>query len=107
LPTQHRINPLLTMLQRRQSISLNNQEQSSDSSSGSFLPSVVSTNTQRSGPTEKVTHIDVLYRIALQNQTAYKSVEPTRIDQRKLFDKEFAAQHRALKGTMRSAGLVK
>jgi hypothetical protein len=44
--------------------------------------------------------------MALQNQTAYKSVDQTRIEDRKLHDKEFASKHRALKGSVRSAALV-
>jgi hypothetical protein len=56
--------------------------------------------------THKAADLDALYRMALQNQTAYKSVAHTRIEERKLYDKEFASQHRALKGSMRSAGVV-
>ncbi|CAF1515274.1 unnamed protein product, partial [Rotaria sordida] len=50
--------------------------------------------------------LDALYRMALQNQTAYKSVEQKRIEERKLHDKEFASQYRALKGSMRSLGFT-
>jgi hypothetical protein len=56
--------------------------------------------------THKASDLDALYRMALQNQTAYKSVDQTRIHQRKLHDKEFASQHRALKGSMRSSSVA-
>lgn len=56
--------------------------------------------------THKKADLDAFYRMALQNQTAYKAVEQTRIDDRKLHDKEFASKHRALMGSMRSSGLV-
>lgn len=55
----------------------------------------------------KVSDLDAMYRMALQNQTAYKSIDPKRLNQQKLLDKEFASQYRALHGTIRSAGVVR
>jgi len=118
-PIQHRINPLLNMLDGRPGSSTNTirsphyqqQQTSLESSSVNSLTSIPTTGPRKliQGKfitTHKAADLDALYRMALQNQTAYKSVEQTRIDQRKLYDKEFASQHRALKGSMRSAGTV-
>lgn len=91
-----------------------NRSQKLESNQNSFLPSITPTNSRKidqtklltSMNTQDTTNLDTLYRIALQNQTAYKSVEQKRIEKRKLIDREFAIQHRALKGTIRSAKLV-
>jgi hypothetical protein len=118
IPTQHRINPLLNMLNGRpfssNNVSRQQQQQQQhqyDSSSVSSLSLMGTTGTRKliRGKyitTRKKSDLDALYRMALQNQTAYKSVEQKRINERKLHDKEFASRHRALKGSMRSAGLV-
>jgi len=104
--TQHRvINPILNMLTNRPVTShatrrsANHQYESSSSLS---LP----VNSRRSASTHRTTDLDTLYRLALQNQTAYKSIDRTVIERRKLYDKEFASRHRALKGSVRSASLV-
>lgn len=84
----------------------------SENSSNLFAPILGSTlNMRKSAQNkfhnqQKTPNLDTLYRIALQNQTACNSIERTHIDKRKLLDKEFASQHRALRGTIRSAGLV-
>jgi hypothetical protein len=113
LSKQHRENPLLTMLNEQVINSTNPiRTQPTESGSVSFLPPIKPptsrTHVQNKIITaQKPSNIDTLYRIALQNQTAYKSVEQTRIVRRKLIDKEFASQHRALQGTIRSTVLVK
>lgn len=113
-PTPHRVNPLLTMLSGRPASSnvyRRQQTQSYDSPSSYSLPSPGAPGSRKliQGkfiPTHKKADLDALYRMALQNQTAYKAVEHTRIENRKLHDKEFASKHRALMGSMRSSGLV-
>ncbi len=111
-PTPHRTNTLLTMLSGRPASS-NVYRQQQQYDSPSFLSSS-STGTAGSRKliqgkyvlTHKKSDLDAFYRIALQNQTAYKSVDRTRVEDRKLHDKEFASRHRALQGSMRSAGFV-
>jgi hypothetical protein len=112
IPNSHRKNPLLTMLNER-SINENNSLPSKQSKRDVVLFQPLMTPAgsrkfehRKSTPntTQKTSDLDTLYRIALQNQTAYKSVQQTHIDKRKLLDKQFATQHRALKGTIRSAG---
>lgn len=113
-PTPHRVNPLLAMLSTRPASSnvyRRQPTQSYDSPSSFSLPSTgVSTSRKliqgKVITTHKKSDLDALYRMALQNQTAYKAVEHTRIEDRKLHDKEFASKHRALLGSMRSSGLV-
>jgi hypothetical protein len=112
-PPQHRINPLLTMLDNRPASSNNvfRHQQQYDSPSSHSLHSTGTKGARKLfrgkfATLHKKADLDALYRMALQNQTAYKSVAQTRIADRKLHDKEFASQHRALKGSMRSAGLV-
>ena len=113
-PTPHRVNPLLTMLSGRPASSnvyRRQQTQSYDSPSFYSLSSTGAPGSRKliQGkfiPTHKKSDLDALYRMALQNQTAYKAVEHTRIENRKLHDKEFASKHRALMGSMRSSGLV-
>ena len=55
---------------------------------------------------QKSANIDVVYRIALQNQIAFKAIDQKVIEERKLQDRDFALQHRALKGSIRMARLV-
>ncbi|CAF1391565.1 unnamed protein product [Rotaria sordida] len=112
LTSSHRINPLLNMLDGRPTSSNNMirqqiQQQSFDTSSFYSFSSMGTSNPRKliQGKfvtTHKESDLDALYRMALQNQTAYKSVEQKRIEERKLHDKEFASQYRALKGSMRS-----
>ncbi|CAF4479834.1 unnamed protein product, partial [Rotaria sp. Silwood2] len=116
----HRINPLLNMLDGRPTSSNNmirqqtqqQQQQQSFETSSFYSFSSMGTSSPRKlvqgkfVTTHKASDLDALYRIALQNQTAYKSVEQKRIEERKLYDKEFASQHRALKGSMRSVGFT-
>lgn len=113
--TPHRVNPLLNMIDARPFSSNGSrqqqQQQQYDSSSFYSLSSAVTTGSRKlvQGKfinTHNKSNLDALYRMALQNQTAYKSVEQTRIEDRKLHDKEFASQHRALKGSMRSASVA-
>jgi len=113
VPTQRRINPMLNMLHGRPSSSNtgSRQQQLYDSPSFYSLSSMGTTGSRKlvQGKfvtTHKKEDLDALYRMALQNQTAYKSVEQKVIQDRILHDKEFASQHRALKGSMRSAGIV-
>jgi hypothetical protein len=79
--------------------------------STSSLPSVSSAGSPKSPQSPSLTkantpNLDTLYRIALQNATAYKAVERTHIEKRKLHDRDFASRHRAMKGSIRSAGVV-
>ncbi len=114
--TPHRVNPLLTMLSGRPASSnvYRQQQPSSQQYDSPSFYSLSSTGTPGSRKliqgkfvvTHKKSDLDAFYRMALQNQTAYKSVDRTRIENRKLHDKEFASRHRALKGSMRSASLV-
>ncbi|CAF1532460.1 unnamed protein product [Rotaria sordida] len=116
LTSSHRINPLLNMLDGRPTSSNNMirqqiQQQSFDTSSFYSFSSMGTSNPRKliQGKfvtTHKESDLDALYRMALQNQTAYKSVEQKRIEERKLYDKEFASQYRALKGSMRSVGFT-
>ncbi|CAF1633247.1 unnamed protein product [Didymodactylos carnosus] len=53
-----------------------------------------------------IQNLDAAYRMALQNQTAYSTVDPKIIAERKLMDKDFAGQYRALVG-YRSACISK
>jgi hypothetical protein len=116
VPTQHRINPILNMLHGRPFSSNNGSRQQQpqqpyDSPSFYSSSSMGTTGARKlvQGKfvtTHKEQDLDALYRMALQNQTAYKSIEQKVIDDRKLHDKEFASQHRALKGSMRSVGIV-
>lgn len=113
LSAQQRKNPLFPMI--NENLIKSNRSQHSASTTNSSLPPIRSSSSRKIDQTKLLTamntqnssNLDTLYRIALQNQTAYKSVEQTRIEKRKLHDKEFATQHRALKGTIRSTGLVK
>ncbi|CAF1217053.1 unnamed protein product [Rotaria sp. Silwood1] len=120
IPGPHRINPLLNMLDgrptssnnmMRQQIQQQQQQQPFDSSSFYSSSSMGTSNARKliQGKlvtTHKASDLDALYRMALQNQTAYKSVEQKRIEERKLYDKEFASQYRALKGSIRSVGFT-
>ncbi len=113
-PNRQRKNRLLSMLSE-QSINSNNRirsQRSSYSASSSLPPSRPSGSrkfeqSKLRPTTQEASTLDALYRIALQNQTAYNSVEQTHIEKRKLLDKDFATQHRALKGSIRSTGLIK
>ncbi|CAF3253657.1 unnamed protein product [Rotaria socialis] len=111
-PDSHRVNPLLTMLGGRPSSSMITARQvnSSELSSNYSFSSAGTANGRKliQGKyikDHKESDLDAIYRIALQNQAAYKPVENKRIEERKLYDKEFASQHRALRGSMRSAGV--
>jgi hypothetical protein len=117
LSTSHRIDPILTMLHGRpfssNNVSRQQQQQLPYDSPSLFSFSSMGTTGPRKliqgkfVTSHKKEDLDAYYRMALQNQTAYKSVDQTRIEQRKLQDKEFASRHRALKGSMRaSSGLV-
>jgi hypothetical protein len=112
--SSQRVNPLLNMLSGRPvSSNVYRQQQTQQYDSPSFY-SLSSTGTPGSRKliqgkfvvTHRKSDLDAFYRMALQNQTAYKSVDQTRIEDRKLHDKEFASKHRALKGSVRSAALV-
>ena len=52
---------------------------------------------------EQNSNLDTLYRIALQNQAACKSIDQSHIEKRKTIDRDFASQHRAMKATVRLA----
>jgi len=113
-PNRQRKNRLLTMLSEHP-INSNNRirSQRSSYSASSSVPSIIPSGSRKfeqsklRPTTQEASTLDALYRIALQNQTAYNSVEQTHIEKRKLLDKEFATQHRALKGSIRSTGLIK
>ena len=119
--TLHRSNTLLTMIggrpassnvyRQQQPPTAATQQQQYDSPSFFSSTSTGTTGSRKliQGKyvvTHKKSDLDAFYRIALQNQTAYKSVDRTRVEDRKLHDKEFASRHRALQGSMRSAGFV-
>lgn len=55
----------------------------------------------------KAEDLDAMYRIALQNRTACKTIDQKRLNRQKLLDKDFATQYRALHGSIRSAGVVR
>lgn len=105
LTDQEGQNPLSTIFTEH-SINSNNpiQSQKSVSSTNSFLPSIKSSGSRKLEPvklipsttTQATSNVDTLY------QTAYKSIEKPR----KLLDKEFSTQHRAVKATIRPTGLV-
>lgn len=103
-------NALLTMFHEPSTATI--RTKTSDSNSNLFAPILSSGNSTRKSAKTKFNNqqnapnLDTLYRIALQNQTACNSIEQAQIDKRKLLDKNFASQHRALRATMRSAGLV-
>ena len=112
---QHRANPLLTMLNGRPITSNamhGKQEQNSIEFTSLQSFSSVETLSPRKlvqgtlVTTHKVSSLDALHRMARQNQTAYKAVEHILIEKRKLLDKEFAFQYRALRGTMQSVGIM-
>ena len=115
LTTQYRINPLLALLDgclvNPNSILQQQQQQYPFDSSSFYSSSSIGTASARKliqhkfANKHKASDLDALYRIALQNQTAYQSVEKKVIEARKLQDKQFALQYRALKGSMRLASL--
>lgn len=114
--TQSRTNPLLTLLDGYPSNSNPACQPQSpsylfDSPSFNSSSSIGTMGSRRLFPTklldqQKSANIDVVYRIALQNQIAFKAVDPQVIQERKLQDKDFASQHRALKGSIRMARLI-
>lgn len=115
LPDPHRKIPLWAIHHERpiKSSNLVGSNQSERDAS-SFLPSITSPHSRKfehiksaSSATQKTSNLDALYRIALQNQTAYKYIEQAQIEKPKLLDKQFATQPRAMTGTTRLAGLVK
>jgi hypothetical protein len=67
---------------------------------GSILPSIKSSGPRKFEQSKLIAGTNTQN---LSNLTAYKSAEQTQ----KLLGREFANQHRAFKGTLRSAGLVK
>lgn len=108
---KHHQNSLLTMLKERSNSSV--RSKLSEYNTNIFAPILGSAGTQKYGQnkpnplnTQKGPSLDTLYRIALQNQTACSTIEQAHIDKRKLLDKEFVSQHRALRATIRSAALV-
>lgn len=109
-----RANPILAMLSGRPASSNIYRRQPTQVYESPSFSSISSTGSPGSRKliqgqfvtTHKKSDLDALYRMALQNQTAYKAVDQTRIDDRKLHDKEFASKHRALMGSMRSSGMV-
>lgn len=111
--TNHiRANPLLNILIEKTSRkSPLVREHTFAYQSTSSLPSVSSDGSRKSPQSPSLAkantpNLDTLYRIALQNATAYKAVEQKHIDKRKLNDRDFASRHRAMKGSIRSAGVV-
>ncbi|CAF2742059.1 unnamed protein product [Rotaria sp. Silwood2] len=113
LPNQHRIKPMLTIL-NGPTMNSNNpmKTQRSESSSVSFLSSTI-TSSSRILPqdklitTQKVSNPNALYQKTLQNQTDHKSVKRTRIEAAQLIDKDFTSQYRVLKRPTQSAGVIK
>jgi hypothetical protein len=111
---QRRANPLMSMLngvQTNSNNSIPSQQPAFESTSFLSSSSMLTMGSRKLVQGKFVTNhkaseLEVYYRMALQNQTAYKSVEKTQINQRKLLDKQFASQHRALQGSVRSAGLA-
>lgn len=110
--SSRRVNPLLNMLHGRPTSSTNQSRQQSSfdiSSNYSFSSGGTASGRKLKQGKHVSDHnqadLDALYRIALQNQTAYKQVEHKRIEDRKLHDKDFASEHRALKGRMKSAAV--
>ena len=115
LPHSSHKNSLWTMLSDR-SIKSSSTVRSNllERDAVSFLPPIRQSATRKSehnkstpSAIQQTANLDALYRIALQNRTAYQSVEQTHIEKRKLLDRKFASDYRALKGTIRSTGLVK
>lgn len=108
VPITKRSNPLISMLDD----TLTNSKQSNINSSSFQSFSTANGSESRESNNIKVgrkhtkSALDAYYRIALQNQTAFKPVEKVEIEQRKLHDKHFASQHRALKGSLRSATIL-
>ncbi|CAF1189072.1 unnamed protein product [Adineta ricciae] len=112
--TQSRTNPLIALLDGYPSNS--NPACQSQSppylfDSPSFNSSIGTMGSRRLFPSklldqQKSANIDVVYRIALQNQIAFKEIDQKVIEERKLQDRDFALQHRALKGSIRMARLI-
>lgn len=94
-PSSHRSNPLLNILMEEKT-AIRREKTFTSSVNSSALPRIDGKNAK----------LDTLYRIALQNQTAYQAVEKTRIDTRKTYDREFASRHRAMKGSVRAASVL-
>ncbi|UJR14845.1 hypothetical protein I4U23_001830 [Adineta vaga] len=115
---QHRNNPLITLLdgytnnsnpvyqQQQQQQSYSFESPSYNSSSSMGTPSTQRFQYNKLLDQQKASNIDVLYRIALQNQTACKSIDKKAIEERKLHDREFALRHRALQSSIRMARLT-
>lgn len=117
LTTRRRINPLLALLDGTLDNSNHvfqqqlQQQHPFESSSFYSSSSLGTTGSRIILPSKlinqhKESQLDALYRMALQNQTAYKPVERKLIEERKLQDREFAVQYRALKGSMRMTRLT-
>lgn len=112
--TKNRFNPLINMLDGNQI----NSNPSIPFSSTFDSPSFHSASSRFTTGSRKLVQgkfvqehktqdLDAMYRIALQNQTAFKSIDQKRLNEQKLLDKDFASQHRALRGSLRSAGVVR
>ncbi len=99
LPDQQRKIPLLTMLNEHPM-----RSPRAEYGPGSILPSIKSSGPRKFEQSKLIAGPNTQN---LSNVTAYKSVEQKHIEKQKLLDREFAKQHRAFKGTLRSAGLVK
>lgn len=99
IPNIRRKNALTTMFQ-----------ESKPHASPSVYPSSAHGIRQRqpaSGTTENHSNLDAMYRMALQNQAACKSVDQSHIEKRKLLDRDFAKRHHAMRSTVHSAGCIK
>ena len=98
-PSSQRSNPLLNILMESaiaERPTLRREKTFTSTSNRSALPPI----------DRKSAKLDTLYRIALQNQTAYQAVEKTRVEGRKTQDREFASRHRAMKGSVRAASVL-
>lgn len=94
-----RSNPLLNVLlqtKNEEKRSLRREKTFTSNPNGFTLPRLET----------KSAKLDTLYRIALQNQTAYQAVDKSRIENRKTEDKDFASKHRAMKGSIRAASVL-
>jgi hypothetical protein len=99
---QRRKNPFITMLDN----SPINSNHSFPSQSSTAMSSSRQQLQGRTGMNSKLSDLDALHRMALQNQAACKSIDPVVLNERKLVDKQFASQYQALQGCVRSAGLL-
>ena len=108
--TTRRFNPLLNMLEQNSTkISVANSTLDSTSFQSFSSATTGSQNIARGKAAQhrKTSELEAFYRIALQNQATVTSVDKAEVEQRKLLDKQFASQYRALKGGFRSAGVTR